>query len=513
MKRIAFLLTVLLVLVVALTACGETAEKYTVDFVVNGEVVQTAEYEEGATPTPPTVEDYTTLNMSYTFTGWDKEVVAVTENTTYTAVFSGAIKEFNITFIYGGATEGTPVKVAYGAFPAAPTTGLNYETVEKVYTFAGWDKQINAATADAVYTAKYTAVPQEYDVTFVYGGDKSETVTYKYGETPVAPTKVGDFYHTVEKTYTFKAWDKAIAPVTGDVTYTATYDEAPRSYVITFVVFGQANTTQNLAYGATVTAPTPAATVEKDGKTYTFKGWDKTIATVSGDATYTAVYELPAIYSQNFDGEADFNVDGVTKAFGVWSFTLKAGSSIKSRVDANAPANKFLELSSTANAAAVQIGMKSSTGLAMGDCTKLTISFDLGKKDGVALSDSYIRFRSTDTKYLKFFVTAQADNSITFCGTKLKDSAGNLIALSETLKNFKMEFDFATGKASIAVDGVVLVADADLYGSATGWSTSHGADMSAYIAKCSQYIFQWAVNQKSVATGMLLDNMSIIPHT
>jgi hypothetical protein len=148
----------------------------------------------------------------------------------------------------------------------------------------------------------------------------------------------------------------------------------------------------------------------------------------------------------------------------------------------------------------------------MGDCTKLTISFDLGKKDGVALSDSYIRFRSTDSKYLKFLVTAQADSSITFCGTKLKDSAGNLIALSETLKNFKMEFDFATGKASIAVDGVVLVADADLYGSATGWSTSHGADMSAYIAKCSQYIFQWAVNKKSVETGMLLDNMSIIAH-
>ena len=512
MKRIAFLLTMIMVLAL-LVACTATEPKsYTVNFVVNGEVVSSTVYEEGATPTAPTVEDYSTNWMTYEFSGWDKEVVAVSGDVTYTAVFTSTVREYDVTFIYGGATTGTPVKVTWGATPNAPTTGLNYETVDKVYTFVGWDKTVGPVTQDVVYTARYKSVPQVYDVTFVYeGGNKTVTVPYEYGATPVAPTKAGDYYHTVEKTYTFSAWDKTIAPVTGDVTYTASYTEAPRSYVITFVVLGQENTTATLTYGATVTLPTPAATVVKDGKTYTFAGWDNDATTVSGDATYTAVYTLP-IYSENFDDEGDFTANAVTKSFGAWSFTLKSGYSIKPVAGANG--NQSLELYGTAGAAASQIGIKDSTGLVMGDCTKLTISFDLGKKDGVALSDTYIRFRSTTSKYVKFFVTAQADNSITFCGTKLKDSEGNLIALSETLKNFKMEFDFAAGTASIAVDGVVIVADASLYNNAaTGWTDAHGTDMLNYISKCTQYVFQWAVNSKSVETGMLLDNMTIYSHT
>ena len=515
MKRIALLLTMVMLLVL-LVACGEpAAEKYTVNFVANGETIASVEYEEGTVPTAPTVEGYETLNMVYTFSGWDKEIVAVTEDVTYTATYTGASKEFDVTFVYGGSTEGVTVKVTYGAFPDAPTTGLDYETAQYVYTFAGWDKQINAATENVTYTARYTSVLQEYDVTFTYGNPASPTTvttTYKYGETPVAPTE-NLVYHTDTNTYLFNAWDKTVAAVTEDVTYTATYTETIRKYLITLKYDGKTETVE-CDLGSTPTLPTPAATyTDADkGLTYTFMSWDKAAGVVSGDDTYTALYKI-VIFDENFDDEADFNVEAATKAFGAWSFTLKTGSYVKSRVDANAPSNKFLEFGGAANADAVQIGMKNSTGLTMDGRTKLTISFDLGLKDGVKLSDSYIRFRSTTSKYLKFLVTAQSDNSISFCGTKLKDGQGNLIALSETLKNFKMEFDFAAGKASISVDGVVIVADADLYANAaTGWTDGHGTDMNDYISKCTQYIFQWAVNKKSTETGMLLDNMLIYAH-
>ena len=510
MKRIAFLLTMIMVLAL-LVACTATEPKsYTVNFVVNGEVVSSTVYEEGATPTAPTVEDYSTNWMTYEFSGWDKEVVAVSGDVTYTAVFTSTVREYDVTFIYGGATTGTPVKVTWGATPDAPTTGLNYETVDKVYTFVGWDKTVGPVTQDVVYTARYKSVPQVYDVTFVYeGGNKTVTVPYEYGATPVAPTKAGDYYHTVEKTYTFSAWDKTIAAVTGDVTYTASYTEAPRSYVITFVVFGQENTTATLTYGATITLPTPAATVVKDDKTYTFAGWDNDATTVSGDATYTAVYTLP-IYSEDFEAR-DIDASGVNVELGGWTLTMsgKAGSYAKTRVDASN--NKYLEIHMDASAAAVQAGNKGpgNKGLVMGDCTKLTISVDLGKLNGTDLMNSYIRFRSSNSKYVKFFTTNQADNSITFCGTKVEG-----LVLSETLQTITMEFDFVTGTATLAVDGVVKVTDSLLNTwcnsnfSATGY-----ADLLAYIRACTTYVYQWVLEQKSVETSLLVDNLSIVAHT
>ena len=84
MKRIAFLLTMVMLLVL-LVACTEpTPETYTVNFVLKDETISQV-YEVGVVPTPPTVEDYEMINQVYSFSGWDKEIVAVTEDTTYTA--------------------------------------------------------------------------------------------------------------------------------------------------------------------------------------------------------------------------------------------------------------------------------------------------------------------------------------------------------------------------------------------------------------------------------------------
>ncbi len=60
-----------------------------------------------------------------------------------------------------------------------------------------------------------------YVVTWIVGSER-QTQSYKYGETPVydgEPSRPNEGNYS----YTFTGWDKEIVPVTGDVTYTATW--------------------------------------------------------------------------------------------------------------------------------------------------------------------------------------------------------------------------------------------------------------------------------------------------
>ena len=154
-------------------------------------------------------------------------------------------------------------------------------------------------TGDATYKATYTNQTNSYTVKFVdYDGRnivETQTVAYNGTATvPADPTRTSDQAHD----YRFTGWTpdvagkKASDPVTGNVTFTATYESSDRQYTITWNNdLGVQIDTTTVAYGQIPTHEA-ATKAETDGAKYTFAGWtaDGNLYTmlpvVTGDATY-----------------------------------------------------------------------------------------------------------------------------------------------------------------------------------------------------------------------------------
>lgn len=105
---------------------------------------------------------------------------------------------------------------------------------------------------------------------------------------PADPTRPDDATYT----YTFAGWDPVVAATcTGDVTYTATYTAERIGFTIVFKNWdGSEISSAYYALGETVVIPADPTRPTDDVNTYAFAGWDKTVTTCQGEATYTAQY-------------------------------------------------------------------------------------------------------------------------------------------------------------------------------------------------------------------------------
>jgi len=272
----------------------EVKRKYTVKFLNHDEsVLKEESVEYGSLPTAPaTPTKADTDEFSYEFVGWDKEVVAVTGDVTYTAKFEQTKRKYTYKFVNFDGSILKEDKVDYGTLPNIPANPEKSGTAEFSYEFIGWDKEVVEVTGDVVYTAQYREVKRQYTYKFVNSDGKvlkSETVDY--GTLPTAPTNPSR-PATKEFTYTFSGWDKEIVAVTGDVVYTAQYTSTKNKYTYKFVDFdGTILSEEEVEYGTLPTAPEDPTRPEDEKRTYEFIGWDKEIAPVTGDVVYTAVYQ------------------------------------------------------------------------------------------------------------------------------------------------------------------------------------------------------------------------------
>ncbi|MCL1808830.1 MAG: hypothetical protein FWG42_03565, partial [Clostridiales bacterium] len=255
------------------------------------------EFEHGATPVyaGATPTKAATVQYTYEFSGWTPDIVPVTSATTYKAVYKATVNPYTITFVNDDGTVLYANEFDYGATPvyssATPTKAAD---AQYTYTFSGWDPAIVSVTGAATYKAMYSTKLNPYTITFV--DEDGTTVLYAnefdYGATPTyggaTPTKAA----TAQYTYAFDGWTPAIEPVKGATTYTATYKATVNPYTITFVNDdGTVLYANEFDYGATPVysgaTPTKAADAQY---TYTFSGWDPAIVSVTGAATYKAMY-------------------------------------------------------------------------------------------------------------------------------------------------------------------------------------------------------------------------------
>ena len=184
----------------------------------------------GRTPTRPATAEFT-----YTFTGWFPTLTEVTGDQDYIATFHGTRNRYEVIFRdYDGTTLLTD-SVEYGQTPAytgaTPTRDAN---AQYTYTFTGWTPALAATTANAVYTALYDSIVNQYSITFLnYDLTVLQVSNVDYGTMPMYQGSEPQKAATQQWTYHFVDWTPELTLVTEAATYTAVFDSTINRYTLT----------------------------------------------------------------------------------------------------------------------------------------------------------------------------------------------------------------------------------------------------------------------------------------
>lgn len=268
----------------------------------------TPEYN-GSTPTKEGDAQY-----SYTFTGWSPEADTVTGDITYTAVYSQSVNQYTVTWMNGESIIKTE-QIAYGETPIySGETPVKEGNAQYSYTFAGWTPEITSVVGNVTYYAVFEETVNNYTVKWVNDdGSVLETdENVPYGTAPEYNGSTPEKEAEAEKSYVFKGWNPEITAdtvVTGDITFTAVYEETVNTYTVKWANEDGTilETDENAAYGSIPEYNGITPTKDSDDDyTYSFSGWTPEISPVTGDITYTATFTAVPIvrHTVTFDANS-----------------------------------------------------------------------------------------------------------------------------------------------------------------------------------------------------------------
>lgn len=132
-----------------------------------------------------------------------------------------------------------------------------------------------------------------YNAKLILADGTEENISYTASNRAAKLDKVKEKLGTTGAQYTYSNDLPAELPFEEGKTYTET--RTVNKYTVTFKNYnGETLKTETLDYGVTPVAPETPAKPYDDDNHYTFKSWDKEIATVTGEVTYTAEFNTVA---------------------------------------------------------------------------------------------------------------------------------------------------------------------------------------------------------------------------
>lgn len=138
---------------------------YAITWVVDGKTT-TERVQEGAVPTfSGSTDKAADGQYTYTFKGWDKTVVAATEDVTYTAMYDKTTIEVEpTTYTIYWVVDGKTTTEIYEAGETPTFKGSTNKSTDDTYdyTFVGWSPAISAVTGNKTYTAQYNQSPKNW---------------------------------------------------------------------------------------------------------------------------------------------------------------------------------------------------------------------------------------------------------------------------------------------------------------------------------------------------------------
>lgn len=288
----------------------EVVRQYNVTWNVDG-FTTTQQWAYGEEPWFEATDILPDAQYEYRFIGWDKQIVPVTGDVTYTAQYERIVRRYSVVFRMDDGSELLRGEYRYDKALSEVMLSKPFKTpcAEYTYTFAGWvdenghiyasNADLPALTSNMTLTAKFESTRNSYTVTWVVDGVSTQS-TWEYGQTPTFgeqnPQKASDEHCH----YTFTGWDAEIVAVTGDATYTAEFSSTVRLYRVEFIVEGQSHVME-LEYGVLPDfgdTPQKASDLQYD---YEFFRWDRNPSPVKEDVTYVAQFrEIARKYPVTF---------------------------------------------------------------------------------------------------------------------------------------------------------------------------------------------------------------------